>query len=552
MLLFRLGIYLVFLASYACNSAESTEEETTQESQAGRLAINGLIDAAPAEVQVASPTTATGDVASLTSGTIAIELVQDEQPDNSFLGKLVDFVNKANGSTDDCTPDLEVTLPTQPSCYNQIVFKNESDGATSSNIFFDDDIQPRNIDDIVAVGVLDDGSGILNELEDDLPCSKSVTEYYIDRIASSFDRAQSLSASLLCVAKQSELETLPAAGESLDLASEAVDLWPDIDVHVASISASTTDSGTAYNTVLSISYETEGGDEQDLIVDMLNIPASEGSGDYRGRLFIYDKRKSNPDTGPVPTYISSQFEKSDDNITILTKDVGLNFVEEPSQFLDATGMIDFSLFTSENFEAPENQAGGPSVGLLNFNTTDGTGTISFQSSPALGGTEVSNSFIVTVSRGEDDSLSGCALQGHGLSPLDENGTQREDVEGQDLSAYRIQGFYCMKGQQTSSLSFGEDLPLNQFQQQFSSVQKQCFGLEDSAWSLSESKITFTVGYDESGACGAVGSDSNQFNLVDLDDALTAVDLSVYETPPDTTDFTIDKTIDYGLDFEYVP
>ncbi len=536
----------------SCSSGSDSEESSASE-QGGRLAINGLIDAAPAEVQVASPTTATGDEVSLTSGTIAVGLTQEnDQPSNSFLGKLIAFINQANGNSDSCLPDLEVTLPTQPGCYNQIVFKNESNGTTSSNIFFDDSILPRNIDNVNAVGVLDDGSGILKESEESVPCSKAVTEYYLDRIASSFDRAQSVTASLLCVAKQSAIETLPSAGESLDLVEEAGNLWSDIDVHVAKIDAISSDSGIVYNTILSISYETEAGDNQDLVVDMLNIPESEGSENYRGRLFIYDKRKSNPDTGPIPTYISSQFEKTSENITILTKDVGLNFVEEPLQFLNTKGMIDFGLFTSETFSVPENQAGGPSIGLLNFNTTDGTGTVSFQSSPALGGTEVSNSFIVTVDRQEDDSLKGCALQGHGLSPVNENGMQREDVADQNLSAYRIQGFYCMKGQQTNTLSFGEDLSLDQFQNQFAAVQKQCFSLKDSTWSILDSNITYMVEYNESGACGSTANDNSKYNLVDLDTALKSVNSSIFDSPPDTTNFTIDKTIDYGLDFEYVP
>ena len=161
------------------------------------MAINSLIDAAPAEVQVASPTNATGEEVTLTAGTVSFGIVQDDVDEDSFIGKFASFVNQANGTADEnCTPQLEVTLPTQPSCYNQVVYKDSADGLTSDNIFFADDILAKNINDVSTIGVLDDGSGILKELDSTTPCSKSVTEYYIDRIGSSFDRAQSLAASL--------------------------------------------------------------------------------------------------------------------------------------------------------------------------------------------------------------------------------------------------------------------------------------------------------------------------------------------------------------------
>ena len=121
--------------------------------------------------------------------------------------------------------------------------------------------------------------------------------------------------------------------------------------------------------------------------------------------------------------------------------------------------------------------------ILQFDTSDGTGDNSFQSSPALGGTEVSNAFYVTVTKNDDDSLSACALQGHGLSPVDETGAERSSATGADDSIYRVRGFYCMKGQQNGTQSFGEDLSQNQFDTQFAYVQKQCFSLTGDAWSL---------------------------------------------------------------------
>ena len=163
------------------------------------------------------------------------------------------------------------------------------------------------------------------------------------------------------MAKKSLIEDLPESGETLDLSSQASELWSGITVNLAQITASTIGTSTAYNTVISASYETEAGDSQDLIVDLLNIPETAGSGNYRGRMFIYDKRKSDPNAGPVPTFLTATFEKASELITMYTREFGLNFTEEPTQFLDSNGMIDFSLVTEDNFEAPQNQAGGPQL-----------------------------------------------------------------------------------------------------------------------------------------------------------------------------------------------
>ena len=557
----------LFAWLHACAGDASSDEtpaagsgaDPASETDPGRLAINSLIDAAPAEMQVASPTRATGDVATLTNGQLVIGLTQDSgatEESGSYLAKLKAFVDVA-GSSDlnDCQPDFEVTLPTQPGCYNQVVYKDANDGFTSDNIFFDASIQPKNINDTNTVGLLDDGSGIVASTADGSPCSKLVTEYYIDTIGSSFDRAQSMVASLLCVAKANGLQSLPEAGAELDLSSAASSAWQEkLDLHVAKIVGLTVGEVTAYNTIISASYETEAGDSQDIVVDVLNIPVGTDSANYRGRFFIYDKRKNNPQAGPVPFFVTSQYEKSDDAINILVKEVGLNFTEQPSKFLDAKGMLKFSLFTSDAFEAPGNQAGGPAIGLLAFNSKDGTGTVSFQRSPALGGTEVANAFMVSVTKNDDDSLSACALQGHGLSPVNEQGQDRDLEDGNDLSIYRVRGFYCMKGQSDGTYTGGENLDLDGFTNQFGHVQQQCFtrSSESESWQLSEDHITYTVAYNQQGACGSNTPSSDQFDLVAIDTALESVDSDIFQNPPSTEGLSFDTEVDYGLDFSYVP
>ncbi len=201
-----------------------------------------------------------------------------------------------------------------------------------------------------------------------------------------------------------------------------------------------------------------------------------------------------------------------------------------------------------------NLAGGPAIGMLKINTSDGTGTVSFQRSPALGGTEVSNAFMLTVARGEDDSLSACALQGHGLSPVNAQGVDRDREAGQDLSIYRVRGFYCMKGQSDGSYTGGEDLDLDGFSEPFKYVQRQCFGRakESDDWQLASENITYTVSYNESGACGAQSPNSGQFDLLAVDTALESVDLSLFQSPPSTEGLSFSDDIDYGLDFNYVP
>ncbi|MEZ4743833.1 MAG: hypothetical protein R3B45_15540 [Bdellovibrionota bacterium] len=498
------------------NDDENGNGDGDNTNQPGTLAIseiNPLAPVYPYDLQAASPTTATGAEVAL-PGTLVVNLL--DQDDQSYVAKVENAIAVVTSdSVDDCIPEL--VLPTTPmlSCYSKTVTEDGVGGTATSTLIKFGDINPDRIgsepSDPTAKRVLDDSSGIISAEEEGQPCSAKVAETITAATMASVDHAQQLMASLLCVAKNvAKKEELPGTGEIINLADAANSSWgSDVDVKAASIArlAEDIDGKPSYQSIVSVVRRNSQGDETKLLVDLVNV-VDDQSGNYEGRAFIYDQRRSNGVT--TPTVLSLQFKKSTTTVDFVVREAGLNFDVEPSKVQDSsTGLLDFSKLAALN----GNNA-SPSLTQFSLNTKTGVGTVASMRSPAISGQEVSNVIAVTTTV-SDNKVTGCGLSGHTKSFADENNNIRSN-------AVTVSGLYCMKNQSLSGgPSYGNDLNDDQWPN-YEYVQFQCFERGADGLVITENRLNYAVAEK----CGVGDPDfSSHVSLEATSTALEMVELS---------------------------